>query len=132
MMRRIAEFPLVPNTYPANLVLMMLRSTWNVWASIGLGPRRLDYDNALVTHDEPRVGGAVILNKRVGVLRDFDYSRFVGCGCQGLLLQGFGYQVFRCHGWSSDHHHTEFANEESGRQQQTLFHARPDASSHSA
>ena len=76
MIRRISEFPLVP---------MMLRSTWNVWASIGLGSRCLDYVNALVTHDEPRVGGAM-LNKLVGVLRDLGYPRFIGCGCQGLLL----------------------------------------------
>ena len=77
MIRRISEFPLVP---------MMLRSTWNVWASIGLGSRYLDYDNAFVTHDEPRVGGAVMLNKRVGVFRDLDYPQFIGYGCQGLLL----------------------------------------------
>ena len=77
MIRRISEFPLVP---------MMLRSTWNVWASIGLGSPCLDYDNALVTDDDPRVGGAVMLNKRLGVLRDLDYSfRVSGIRFSGVM-----------------------------------------------
>ena len=105
-----AVFPLIPNVWPTWVVPIMLRSTWNVWALVGLLSRCLDHDNTLVTHDESRVGSAVILDKGISVFGDFDYSGFVGCGCQRFAPckgSGIGSSGVRVRG--SRTRHSEFA-----------------------
>ncbi len=96
---------------------MMLRSTWNVWTSVGLLSRCLDYDHALVTNNESRVGSTGVLDKGISVFGDFDYSGFVGCGCQRFApCKGSGIGTSGVRVRRSRAHHSEFANEESSRQ----------------